>query len=1491
MQWDIFLDSFIPVVNPAGVDLTAPMSIYVACRSSVGSTCLTNPVVGLTRTLLQWKASSHYVQTMTTTSPAVGDQTGQFDFTTVFNNPTNGSRAEPVAIAGRCDNALYLSTKAACSFPNTVGVFHLDYNVQKIQPAVAFMYNAMHNLSSIKKGTQPGQYVPGGFYPQPTKSSDRWVPLTREYPATAPRDQAAYCTALFGANYTQGKDAWGRPETRSCDEYPFFATKENMYRPNPPANETWAVYPVNAKANSKVGSDLAGYYARERILNDDTFYVSLDNVPPGCCATNDENDTPTTPPAPPSATPSRGPVMSTGSVASLTGASALSAANGVAVLGGSSYTAEGNRIMKINNDSGLVSFLAGNVNQGSGCTDATQGADAKFNTDNGFSPLRVVGADNQYVYATDYCGVRRIDPQSGAVTALTMAGTFRSKIASVAIAGDYMYTVDNTYGGLARINLSTRVRDVLHTGHTGAVSADDDYVWIITNDTLFKIDHNNGAIIETRAVATAGHNPTALLSVGNYLYATLWTPGETYPILTRITKTKSDGKLDGTGNIITQSNLTNINGIGSDGDALYLADSFSSGGRLWTVETDTPFQYDASAQYPILEGGDVQPLTNAGALSKANGAAVLDDTTYVADGNRIMKIDNNSGEVSFLAGNVNQGPGCVSAAKGEDAKFNTDNGYSPLRVVGADGRFVYATDYCGVRRIDPDTGAVTSLTMAGTFRSRIASVAIAGQFMYTVDNTYGGLARINLSSGARDVLHTGHTGAVAADDDYVWIITNDTLFKIDHDNGAILETRAVATAGHNPTALLSVDNYLYANLWTPGETYPTLTRITKINETGKLDGTGYIVATYGFRDITGIASDGMSLQISDSLGSNAFVQTVSPSSPFGFPLAASTPVMDNGAVSTANKDPLSAANGVAVLGGYSYTAEGNRIMKIDNDSGLPSFLAGNVNQGSGCVSAASGGDAKFNTDNGYSPLRVVGADGRFVYATDYCGVRRIDPQSGAVTSLTMAGTFRSRIASVAIAGQFMYTVDNTYGGLAKIDLNSGARVVLHTSHTGAVAADDDYVWIITNDTLFKIDHNNGAVLETRAVTTTGHNPTALLSVGNFLYASIWTSGETYPTLTRITKFKSDGTLDGTGNVVTMTGLANITGVVTDGTFLYVSDVGSVKKLTSVRAFAYPPAASTPVMDNGAVSTVNKDPLSAANGVAVLGGFTYTAEGNRIMKIDNDSGLPSFLTGNVNQGSGCVSATKGEDAKFNTDNGYSPLRVVGADGRFVYATDYCGVRRIDPQSGAVTSLTMAGTFRSKIASVAIAGQYMYTVDNTYGGLARINLSSGTRDVLHTGHTGAVAADDDYVWIITNDTLFKIDRGNGAVLETRAVATTGHNPTALLSVGNYLYASLWTPGETYPILTRITKTKIDGKLDGTGNVITMTGLANISGVVTDGTFLYVSDVGSVKKLTSVRAFTYPPAASTPVMDNGAVSTVNTQALSAANGVAVLGGFSYT
>ncbi|MFG2043057.1 hypothetical protein [Dactylosporangium sp. NPDC048998] len=107
----------------------------------------------------------------------------------------------------------------------------------------------------------------------------------------------------------------------------------------------------------------------------------------------------------------------------------------------------------------------------------------------------------------------------------------------------------------------------------------------------------------------------------------------------------------------------------------------------------------------------------------------------------------------------------------------------------------------------------------------------------------------------------------------------------------------------------------------------------------------------------------------------------------------------------------------------------------------------NTGSASSCISAASGGEAKFVTSS--FRLRVVGTDGRYVYATDDCGIRRVDPGTGAVTSLTTTGNY----ASVAIAGQYLYTVNQAYGGLTRIDLVTGSSVVLDPNITGAVAAD------------------------------------------------------------------------------------------------------------------------------------------------------------------------------------------------------------------------------------------------------------------------------------------------------------------------------------------------------------------------------------------------------------------------------------------------------
>ncbi|WP_213013930.1 hypothetical protein, partial [Paractinoplanes toevensis] len=172
-------------------------------------------------------------------------------------------------------------------------------------------------------------------------------------------------------------------------------------------------------------------------------------------------------------------------------------------------------------------------------------------------------------------------------------------------------------------------------------------------------------------------------------------------------------------------------------------------------------------------------------------------------------------------------------------------------------------------------------------------------------------------------------------------------------------------------------------------------------------------------------------------------------------------------------------------------------------------------------------------------------------------------------------------------------------------------------------------------------------------------------------------------------------------------------------------------------------------------------------------------------MDNSSREVTRVSGQVNSADLCTSYPSRDSALFRTD--YAPLRVVGTDGRFIYATDTCGIRRVDPETGAVTTLPY-GNYRTSTASVAIAGQYLYAVDNSDSGLQKIDLNSGSNDSLNNNHhLGAVAADSNFVWMVNTDHIFKIDRNTGAILKQWPVAVQGHAPTALLSVGNYLYAS--------------------------------------------------------------------------------------------------------
>ncbi|UWZ39600.1 hypothetical protein Drose_16050 [Dactylosporangium roseum] len=102
--------------------------------------------------------------------------------------------------------------------------------------SVAFMYAAMHQLSTVKRNASAGTSVPGGYYVQP--QTGRYESLTRNYYGNRSRYQITKeCKAQSGIKYASNSPNGVK---RSCDEYPFASTYQNANYSTSNTPYTWA---------------------------------------------------------------------------------------------------------------------------------------------------------------------------------------------------------------------------------------------------------------------------------------------------------------------------------------------------------------------------------------------------------------------------------------------------------------------------------------------------------------------------------------------------------------------------------------------------------------------------------------------------------------------------------------------------------------------------------------------------------------------------------------------------------------------------------------------------------------------------------------------------------------------------------------------------------------------------------------------------------------------------------------------------------------------------------------------------------------------------------------------------------------------------------------------------------------------------------------------------------------------------------------------------
>ncbi|MFI5496599.1 putative Ig domain-containing protein [Actinoplanes sp. NPDC051859] len=1010
---------------------------------------------------------------------------------------------------------------------------------------------------------------------------------------------------------------------------------------------------------------------------------------------------------------------------------------GVTVLDGNAYTAVGTRIVETS-PTGLSVWRAGQTT--AGCTDDADDGDKAT-----FSLPHVIGNDGNRIYVADYgCGVvRKVNPHNGATEKVISAETNGD---SHAIVGRYLY-VNNKWGSLIRHDLEAGERRVLTPEGQqllGKITADDNYVWLLTNNKIYRLN-NSGPTTSPVFFGMPFDWAGQLVSVGDFLYFSSKDGTKIYRM------NKSDGA------------TRFIAGDGANGDLLYGITGFaaSAGSRLYVSDeqglaaiTAAPARsYAPAPASPELTAGHVQRFGPSNPALHF-GVTVLDGYAYTAVDGRITKTDIDTGATVNHAGSTTMT--CLDAPTGQAATFENS------QIIGNDGTLIYTAHWrCGVRAVNPSTGATRKIVNAETNGD---SYAIVGPYLY-VSNKWGSLIRHDLQTGERRVLNPGGQqigGKITADDNYVWLLTNNKIYRL-NNSGPTINPASFAMPFDWAGQLISVGDVIYFSSQDG----------TKIYRMNKSDGAVQLIAGDGadgdfVYGISGFAAAGARLYVSDDRG----LAAISPAPARVYPSAPPAPVLNSGRVNRFGPDQWT--KGITVIDGVAYTAVDKRIVRTDTTTGASEDLAGGTT--SGCADAVSG-SATFTNP------RIIGNDGFLIYTADYnCGVRATNPNTGATRKIINSETNGD---SYAIVGQYLY-VNNSSGSLIRHDLQTGERRVLTKPGQeiyGPITADDTHVWVLDPQArLHGIDVTtmNGERRRLEIPSGLWHSP---LSVGDYIYVRSHND-----TILRISKTTGSTQLVAGDGAHRDDLLSLVNGIATDGIRLYASDqLGLAAIIEAVRPYT-PPAPLAPNLSGAAVTTVASLP-GARWGLTILDDFIYTANASQIFRTTR--------TGSTVPAAGNAATISCRDGATRDDATFRYPTIIGNDGNLIYTSESCGIRAVNPATGSARIIS-SFTGRS-----VIAGEHLYTLTD-YGTLYQYGLRTGTTNTVSQNITAGstMTADRTHIWLINGTTLksLPVTDTDGKVSATPigGTITTVTNtlpypiePGYMTTTGDKLYVKAYTP----------------------------------------------------------------------------------------------------
>jgi len=550
------------------------------------------------------------------------------------------------------------------------------------------------------------------------------------------------------------------------------------------------------------------------------------------------------------------------------------------------------------------------------------------------------------------------------------------------------------------------------------------------------------------------------------------------------------------------------------------------------------------------------------------------------------------------------------------------------------------------------------------------------------------------------------------------------------------------------------------------------------------------------------------------------------------------------------------ASGIATDGINLYVTDSDNctIRKIILSTGVPTTFAGKTGDNSFADGTCSA--ARFNCPRG------ITTDGKSLYVTDSesNAIRKIVLSTQEVTTLVDGSTsIFNGPRGITTDGTNLYVADSGNGTICKIIISTGEVTTIagksgereskdgigsaaRFSSPSSIATDGTNLYVTEGHVVRKVVLSTGTVttfvgnatepgsvdgIGTAArlnypsgITTDGTN-LYVVDSGNSTIRKIVISTGMVTTLAG--KARENGCADGIGSEARFDNPESIT---TDGTALYIGRNDTIRKIA---------------ISTGAVTTLSsiRQQLSV-DGIGRAARFFHptgmTADGKNLYVVDTGNSIIR----KIELSTGAVTTLAGKAGELGSTDGVGSAASfvnpsgVTMDGKSLYVTDTGNstVRKIDISTGTVTTLVgeveepgvVDGIGRTarfvSPEGITTEGSNLYVADSSGQNIRKI--------IISTGEVTSVAGEAGEKG--TND---------GVGMAARFI-----NPQGLVTDGKNLYVTdIWTIRKI--VLATMAVTKLAGTPGEEGHIDGLGGAAKFSypsGIVTDGTNLYVADRGS-------------------------------------------------